>query len=128
VRLLLDTHVALWLITDDVKLSAAVRKNIIAAGDQVYVSAASILEVSIKHKLQPNLMPVSGKRAMEQFLAAGLQMLPVSAEHAAQVDELPLHHRDPFDRLLIAQAICEPLRLLTRDAQLTIYSELVMLV
>jgi PIN domain nuclease of toxin-antitoxin system len=127
-RVLLDTHIALWLLTDSPKLSEKARALIISAGDQVYVSAVSIWEISIKHRLLPTKMPISGQMAKVRFAAAGLQFLPISAEHAAQVDTLDLHHRDPFDRILIAQSRCEPLHLLTRDAQLAIYSELVVLV
>lgn len=127
-RVLLDTHIALWLLIDDPRLSEKARSLIIAAGDQVYVSAVSIWEISIKHRLLPAQMPISGQMAKTRFAAAGLQLLPISAEHAAQVDTLEVHHRDPFDRMLIAQSRSEPLHLLTRDAQLPIYSELVVLV
>ena len=127
-RLLLDTHIALWVLTENTKLSALARSMIVSGGDQVFVSAASIWEISIKHRLSPEQMPISGQQAKIRFIAAGFQLLGVSAEHAAQVDLLPMHHRDPFDRILIAQAQCEPLRLLTRDAKLAAYSELVTLV
>ena len=127
-RLLLDTHIALWILTDNAKISPLARSMIVSGGDQVFVSAASIWEISIKHRLSPERMPMSGQQAKIRFSAAGLQLLAISAEHAAQVDLLPLHHRDPFDRILVAQAQCEPLRLLTRDAKLVVYSELVTLV
>jgi PIN domain nuclease of toxin-antitoxin system len=127
-RVLLDTHIALWLLIDSPKLSEKARTIIITAGDQVYVSAVSIWEISIKHRLLPAQMPISGQMAKSRFAAAGLQLLAISAEHAAQVDTLTLHHRDPFDRMLIAQSRIEPLHLLTHDTQLAIYSELVLLV
>ncbi len=127
-RLLLDTHIALWVLTDHVKLSPLARSMIVSGGDQVYVSAASVWEISTKHRLAPEQMPISGLQAKVRFSAAGLKLLAISAEHAAHVDLLALHHRDPFDRILIAQAQCEPLQLLTRDAQLLAYSELVTLV
>jgi PIN domain nuclease of toxin-antitoxin system len=127
-RVLLDTHIALWLLIDSPKLSEKARALIIGAGDQVFVSAASVWEISIKHRLLPAQMPISGQMAKTRFAAAGLQFLAISAEHAAFVDTLELHHRDPFDRMLIAQSRCEPLHLLTRDAQLAIYSELVVLI
>ena len=127
-RLLLDTHIALWVLTDNARLSALARSVIVSGGDQVFVSAASIWEISIKYRLSPERMPISGQQAKSRFNAAGLQILAISAEHAAQVDLLPMHHRDPFDRILVAQAQCEPLRLLTGDAKLVAYSELVTLV
>ena len=126
-RLLLDTHIALWSVTSNPKLSASARALILAA-EEVVVSAASIWEISIKHALNSAQMPVSGADALKEFEAAKFSLLAISPEHAAAVDKLPLHHRDPFDRLLIAQAIHEPMRLLTRDQQLAAYSELVWLV
>jgi PIN domain nuclease of toxin-antitoxin system len=128
VRLLLDTHIAIWVLTDSAKLSALARSMIATAADHVYLSAASIWEISIKHRLLPSQMLISGQQAKERFSAAGMKLLAISPEHAAHIDSLPLHHRDPFDRILIAQAQCEPMRLLTRDAQLAAYSELVTLV
>jgi PIN domain nuclease of toxin-antitoxin system len=127
-RVLLDTHIALWVLTDSPKLSARARELIQAADAQVYASAASIWEISIKHRLQRAQMPVSGQQALKDFVASGFELLPIAAEHAAAVDHLPLHHQDPFDRLLIAQAQHEPMYLLTRDPQLKIYSDLVILV
>jgi len=94
--------------------------------DEVVVSAASIWEIAIKTRLGK----LEGDPA--EFVAAigasGFQELKISIKHAAKVHELPLYHRDPFDRLLIAQALVEPMRLLTADSVLAQYSELVMTV
>ncbi len=125
-RLLLDTHVALWAITDDPALPAKARDLILAGNTDVYVSAASIWEISIKHGLgrkSAHAMPVSGAHALQFFEAAGYFLLPVSPEHAAAVETLPKRHADPFDRLLIAQALYEPLRLMTHDPDIAGYSE-----
>jgi len=124
-RLLLDTHVFLWAVADNRKLKAAARQRMLAA-DEIYVSAASIWEIAIKSrlgKLQGDPVKLAAAIADSGFLE-----LPVSAAHAARVAQLPLHHHDPFDRLLIAQSLCEPLLLLTADELLTHYGEWVTLV
>jgi len=126
-RLLLDTHIALWAVTAHSSMPARAIELILAA-DAVFVSAASIWEISIKHALKPARMSISGQQALSEFQAAGFSLLAVSPAHAAAVDGLAAHHRDPFDRMLIAQAIHEPLRLLTCDRQIAAYSELVQLV
>jgi len=124
-RLLLDTHVFIWAAIDSKKLGRSAREAILAA-DEVYVSAGSIWEIAIKAALgkidgDPHLMV----RAIEE---SGFFSLPVSPAHAAAVAKLPGHHNDPFDRLLVAQAITEPLLMLTADDVLVQYSELVRLV
>lgn len=91
----------------------------------------TIWEIAIKFaraRGRPDDLPFSGTEALALFREAGLDILPVTAEHAAAVDRLPPLHADPFDRMLIAQAISEPLRLVTSDAALKPYSELVELV
>ena len=93
----------------------------------VIVSAASVWEISIKHALARADMPVSGSDALRFFRQAGYQMLSVTAEHAAAVDGLPQIHRDPFDRIIVAQALVEPLRLVTHDATLKAYGDTVLL-
>jgi len=124
-RLLLDTHVFLWALSGSPALKPSARQGIEAA-DAVYVSAASLWEIAIKVRL--------GKLAADPHeLAAAIQAsgfieLAVTAAHAAGAAQLEAHHNDPFDRLLIAQAKAEPLRLLTADTVLAQYSDLVDLV
>jgi len=122
VRLLLDTHLFLWSVTDSPRLSAEARRSIVSA-DEVYVSAASIWEAAIK----AGLGKIRGDIAQmaEAIEGSGFIELPVTAVHAARVAELPAHHRDPFGRLLVAQAMTEPLFLLTAHAALHPYSDLV---
>lgn len=127
-RILLDTHVALWAIVDDPRLSQKARALISSEDNDVFVSAASVWEISIKHALGGNragAMPISGVQANGFFTDAGFVSLAVSAVHAAAVDGLPAHHADPFDRMIVAQAVTEPMQLLTHDAALSAYSELV---
>jgi PIN domain nuclease of toxin-antitoxin system len=121
----LDTHIYLWLLQDQPKLSSIAREKIYSA-TEMYVSSVSIWESSIKisiGKLEADI-----DQLVEQIALSGFLELPVSARHARQLAHLSDLHRDPFDRMLVAQAMCEPLRLLTADAQVARYSELVDLV
>ena len=122
-NILLDTHVALWAITDSPRLRAPARDLIASSSNQVWISAATIWEISIKHTLARGDMPVSGSEALRYFNASGFRMLPVEAEHAMAVETLPAHHQDPFDRILVAQALTEPMRLITHDATVARYSD-----
>jgi PIN domain nuclease of toxin-antitoxin system len=122
-NLLLDTHVALWAITDNPKLSQKARDLIASPKTNVWVSAANVWEIAIKHSLGRGDMPVSGRDAMRYFQESGYRFLPVEAEHAVAVEELPAHHQDPFDRILVAQALVEPMRLLTHDPLVALYSD-----
>jgi PIN domain nuclease of toxin-antitoxin system len=121
-RLLLDTHIFLWSVNDDPKLSQQARSLILDA-DEVFVSSASIWEASIKAGL--GKLDVDVNLLVNEIANSGFLELPVRASHAAQVRSLPDIHRDPFDRLLIAQAITEPLRLVTADGYLERYTDLV---
>ena len=130
-RLLLDTHIALWAILGDARLPARAKSLIEDLDNDVLVSAASVWEISIKHALargRPNDMPVSGQRALSYFRQSGYAILAISAEHAAAIGDLPPFHADPFDRILVAQAQMEPLHLMTRDAPLARYGAMVMVV
>ena len=127
-NLLLDTHIALWAVSDDARLTAQARELITAPNNLVWVSAVSIWEISIKHSLGRGDMPISGSEALEYFRQSGYRMLSVSPEHAAAVEALPAHHQDPFDRLLVAQSLTEPLRLLTHDTTVARYNDTIILV
>jgi len=128
VRVLLDTHIALWAITDDPRLPAKARSLIEDAGNEIVVSAASIWEIAIKHALTRGDMPVSAMDATGYFAQSGYLPLSVTATHAAAVELLPPIHADPFDRMLVAQALAEPLRLLTADRTVARYSDSIVLV
>lgn len=122
-RILLDTHVALWAITDDIRLTTTARKLIAEPANTIVVSVATVWEIAIKHALGRGDMPISGREAIGYFTAAGYLLLDVAPEHAAGVEDLPSIHADPFDRLLVAQALSEPLRLITHDATVARYSD-----
>ena len=122
-NLLLDTHVALWAITDSPKLPKKARELIVSPKTTIWVSAANLWEIAIKHSLGRGDMPVSSQDAMRYFKESGYRILPVEAEHAIAVEELPHHHQDPFDRILVAQALVEPMRLMTHDPMVSLYSD-----
>jgi PIN domain nuclease of toxin-antitoxin system len=112
VSLLLDTHVVLWWLTDDPALSDDIKDRLDHDRD-VYVSAATIWEVAIKQAIGKLAEPA---RLPELIQDSGFAALPIRAEHAITAGRLPLIHRDPFDRMLVAQARCEDLTLVTRDS------------
>jgi PIN domain nuclease of toxin-antitoxin system len=124
-RLLLDTHIFLWVVTDDHRLTRTARELILDA-DVVFVSSTSIWEASIKTCL--GKLDADVNLLVSEIAASGFAELPVRATHAAMVRDLPDIHRDPFDRLLVAQAMLEPLRLVTADGQLSKYTDLVIVI
>lgn len=117
-RLLFDTHIFLWAVANDPKLSARARKLIVAA-DEVFISSASIWEVAIK--AGKGKLDVDVDRLVDKLNASQYRELPVRAAHGAAVRHLPHYHRDPFDRLLVAQAWSEPMLLITADGHLAQY-------
>jgi PIN domain nuclease of toxin-antitoxin system len=127
-RILLDTHVLLWAVTADMALGEKAKAALLNPGNRIYVSAASIWEVAIKHRKNPHVMTIGPDVLTNACSDSGFNWLDVNVYHARTTAQLPLLHSDPFDRLLIAQAIQEPMHLLTRDQQLSAYSELVQLV
>lgn len=122
-NLLLDTHVALWAITDSPKLPKTAREMIESPKSSVWISAATIWEIAIKHSLGRGDMPVSGQDAVSYFRESGYHFLAIEPEHAAAVEQLQPHHGDPFDRILVAQALVEPMRLITHDPIVARYSD-----
>jgi PIN domain nuclease of toxin-antitoxin system len=122
VNLLLDTHIALWAITGDPKLAPSARGLIEDGANGVFVSAISLFEIAIKRLRRPASLAISSSEALGLFEEAGYSMLAVSATHCTAVETLPPLHADPFDRLLAAQALTQPLRLVTHDRKLASYS------
>jgi PIN domain nuclease of toxin-antitoxin system len=126
-RYLLDTHALLWAIADPARLSDEARRQISDGANEVYVSIASAWELCVK--------VAAGKLALSNYGAllgsaatfqaeletAGFQLLPISASHVFETQRLAMHHRDPFDRLLVAQALIEDLVLVTHDDALRPY-------
>ena len=121
-RILLDTHIFLWCVTDNKQLSTQTRA-LITNAEKVYVSSASIWEIAIKTKLGKLHADIDD--LVDAISESGFINLPITAAHSAGIYALPNIHRDPFDRMLLAQAIHEPLKLLTADTKLQAYSALV---
>lgn len=120
--LLLDTHAFLWWIADDPRLSGAARDEIANAENEVWVSAASGWEIAIKAGLGRIELPTDPERFIPDQLARNdMTSLPVQMGHALRAAHLPNHHRDPVDRLLVAQAQAEAVPLVTRDPEIARY-------
>jgi len=121
-RILLDTHIYLWWLDDSPQLSMAAR-TMIQEAETVYISSATLWEAVIKIGL--GKLEADPAELVAGIRASGFEPLPITPEHALALPGLANHHKDPFDRMLIAQAISEPLRLVTMDGFLSAYSELV---
>jgi PIN domain nuclease of toxin-antitoxin system len=125
-RLLLDTHVLVWCLSGDRRLPPATAELIRDPATDVYFSAVSIWEVAIKSALGKIRADVNVM--LKYLIGEGFAELPVMARHTVATVTLPMHHRDPFDRLLVAQSRLESLRLLTNDRIMALYGEPVVLV
>lgn len=121
-RLLLDTHAFLWFITADAQLSSAAESAIRKPGNEAFLSTASVWEIAIKVSLGKLPIPLP----LDTFIPAQLQLnritlLPIELQHAFEVSRMALHHRDPFDRIIIAQAQVEDLDVVSADAMFDAY-------
>lgn len=121
-KFLLDTHALLWFLLDEPKLSSVAKQHIENGDHLIYVSPASYWELAIKISLDKYQLPES----LESFMQAQLHMndfrvLPITIQHADRVSNLPFHHRDPFDRMLIAQALTENIALISVDLAMDAY-------
>jgi PIN domain nuclease of toxin-antitoxin system len=122
VNFLLDTQVALWAITDSPKLPKKARELIESPKSSVWISAATVWEIAIKHSLGRRDMPVSSQDALRYFRESGYWFLSLEPEHAVAVEDLPAHHADPFDRILVAQAQALGVPILTMDPDIARYA------
>ena len=121
--LLLDTCTFLWLITDDLALSAAARNAFVNPDHDVYLSAVSVWEIAIKHSLGKLHLPTPAEHFIpRQRERHGITALPLEEQAILYLSKLPLLHRDPFDRILVCQAIHHELTLLTPDPLITQYA------
>lgn len=121
-RLLLDTHVFLWWVNDAPELSAKARASIRKGQNECFLSVASAWEMAIKVSTGKLVLSQSVERFIpEQLAANGFRLLEIDFRHAARVESLPFHHRDPFDRLLVAQAMSEKMAVVSADAALSDY-------
>jgi PIN domain nuclease of toxin-antitoxin system len=115
VNLLVDTHAFLWFVAGDSHLSATARAAIEDSDNQWYLSAASVWEMSIKSSLGRLSLPAAVEDYIQEKVQRGLRVLSIDWLHAARTERLAFHHRDPFDRLIAAQALADGLAVVTRD-------------
>ena len=121
-RALLDTHSFLWAVGEDDQLTPAARELITDGDNEIFLSVVSAWEISIKYsKKRLTLVSPPGVYVPDRLRLFGIQQLPVTLGHATQVAELPFHHRDPFDRILIAQAQLEGMPIITSDRNIASY-------
>jgi len=121
VKLLLDTQLLLWAAGQPKRLSKAASKLLQSPENELLFSAASIWEIAIKRGLGRDDFRVDPRLLRRGLIDNGYTELPISSQHAVSIDTLPALHKDPFDRLLLAQALTEGITLLTSDAQLALY-------
>ncbi len=117
-KLLLDTHILFWALTDPKKLSNHTREQITSSENLAYVSLISPWELQIKETTGKLRLP---DNLFEEIEIVGFELLPISLNHIKTLRYLPLIHRDPFDRMLVAQAQCEQMTLVTRDQEILKY-------
>jgi PIN domain nuclease of toxin-antitoxin system len=117
-KLLLDTHAALWFLSGDQRLGRSAERHLSDDSNRMLLSAAVVWEIAIKRSLGKLVVP---EAYLSLLLGAGVQALAVSTDHAAAVERLPWHHRDPFDRMLVAQASIEGAALVSHDEALLPY-------
>lgn len=120
-RFLLDTHVFLWLAEDDPRLTPLSRSLFADVSHEFFLSAASVWEMAVKASIGKLSLATGLDRLVRGGIERGIRSLDVSSSHALAVEHLPFHHRDPFDRLLVAQALGEGLQLVSCDEQLDAY-------
>jgi PIN domain nuclease of toxin-antitoxin system len=125
---LLDTHIALWALSDDKKLSKEARRLIENENNRIFASVASMWEIAIKKALKPDKIPLSGREYLHYCGQAGYELLPIRETHVLSLEKLPLYHSDPFDRILVVQASVESMMLLTHDLVITKYGPSVRLI
>ena len=121
-RVLVDTHTFLWALLKDHRLSARAKQILISREHELYFSLFSLWEIAIKMKIgKLNTVGSSVTYIRDEMAEYGMELLPIRYEHILQLERLPLHHSEPFDRLLIAQAVAESLPILTHDEKFPLY-------
>ncbi len=122
-KVLLDTHAFLWIIEDNPNLSEIAKELFLDPGNKLFFSVASMWEIAIKKSLGKLIIKGNWERIIKEELNVnGIQWLPIEPEHCVILEQLPFHHRDPFDRMIIAQAMRGEMKLLTEDARIKAYN------
>lgn len=115
-KVLLDTHAFLWLVDGDSRLSQRAKEIFLAEENALFLSAASLWEIAVKLSLGKLELAKDWADVVTSEMSSNrIQWLPVELVHCAELSKLPFHHRDPFDRMLISQAVCENMAVLSRD-------------
>lgn len=127
-RCLLDTHLIIWAMVGSARLSVLARTLLGDSNNVFHVSSASVWETAIKHAMKPKAIPVTADQMVRFCRDSGIIELPVRHVHSQHVSLLPLHHNDPFDRMLVAQAQVENLKLMTHDTKLPPYGNAILTV
>lgn len=127
-KLLLDTHSILWALDDNPKLPSQARALIMDENNDIYYSSASIWETTIKYMSNPDKIRISGSKLSDLCQEMGYQMLPIADRHVRALETLIYHnqnqvHNDPFDRIMIAQAKADGLKIITHDSKIPLYEE-----
>lgn len=127
-KLLLDTHIILWALDDNPKLSRQARKIIMDVENDIYYSSASIWETTIKYMAKPDKIHISGSKLSDLCREMGYLMLPIADDHVKALETLTYHnqdsaHNDPFDRIMLAQAKADGLKFVTHDSKIPFYEE-----
>jgi PIN domain nuclease of toxin-antitoxin system len=121
-KILLDTHALLWMLSDGEQLSKRAKKSILDHNNELFFSLASYWEICIKQSLGKLQLADNWEKSIKkEMLYNCIHWLPIETDHCAKIIELPFHHRDPFDRLLIAQAICAKMQIITKDEHIAKY-------
>lgn len=122
-KLLLDTHVVLWALEDSPRLPLYIRDLIVDENNEIYVSAMSLFEIAIKHKKQPTSMPYSAEQIKNYCQRAGFIFLSLSLDTISAFEKHDFSmHLDPFDQILVAQSVCNNMKLITHDEKLKLYN------
>jgi len=127
-NILLDTHIALWALSGDPALPVQAAKLISDENNRIFFSIASMWEVSIKHLIKPERMPISGTEFLHYCEQAGYERISIHERHVLSLELLESIHSDPFDRILVSQACTDAMLLLTHDKILALYGDSIMVV
>lgn len=127
-KVLLDTHIILWVLENNARLSKQTKEIIESEDNQIYYSTVSVWEIAIKHMAHPEKMRIDGRSLSKKCLDSGFEMLPVYDRHVygletlARLDHAPPHN-DPFDRIMLSQAKTDGLKFITHDSLISYYNE-----
>ena len=120
-KILVDTHILIWLLSGDSMLSRSAQRILEDERNEIYFSSINIAEIAIKHVKNPLLMPLTPEQVREAALENNLRELDFGSSHAVALASPPLHHKDPFDRMLIAQAEGSQMKLMSHDDFIALY-------